>query len=160
MKTAVVYYSIDGNGALVAKELIALLNADLIRLHTADEKPRKGFVQFLWGCKMMLLNKNPPLKPYSFNPLAYDLIILGSPVWGASPAPPIRSFLAEAGLSGKKVAFYLTHTGSVGKAREKMWALLAGNNIISEADFLRPLENSEGVKQQLADWVKGFVDKQ
>ena len=156
MKTAVVYYSLDGNGAFVAKEIISLLNADLIRLHTADEKPRKGPAKFFWGCKLMFSKKNPPLKPYSFNPAAYDMVIIGAPVWAASPAPPVRTFLAEAGIAGKKVALFVTHGGSMGKALEKFHALLAGNDIVAEADFKDPAKNSEEAKGQIADWVKAF----
>ena len=156
MKTAVVYYSLDGNCALVAKELIKLLDADLIRLHTKDAKQRKGLAKLFWGCKLMMSRKNPPLQPYSFNPDAYDVIILGSPVWAASPASPICTFLAETGITGKKAAFFVTHAGGAGKVREKFRALLAGNEIIAEAGFKDPVKNFEEVKNLIADWVKGF----
>ena len=153
MKTAVVYYSLDGNCAFVAKELIASLDADLIRLHTLDEKQRKGLGKFFWGCGKMLSKKNPPLKPYSFNPAAYDFIIVGAPVWAGSPAPPIRTFLAEAGIKGKKTAFFAAHAGSKGKAMEKFRALLAGAEITAESDFTDPLKNAEEVKKQIAEWA-------
>ena len=156
MKTAVVYYSLDGNCAFAAKELIALLDADLIRLHTVDEKHRKGLGKFFWCCKLMMSKKNPPLKPYSFNQAAYDVIILGAPVWAASPAPPIRSFLSEAGISGKKTALFVTHAGGMGKALEEFRALLTGNEIIAEADFIAPAKNDEEVKRQVGEWVKNL----
>ena len=153
MKTAVVYFSLDGNCDFVAKELITLLNADLIRLHTVDEKRRKGLGKFFWGCKLMMSKKNPPLKPYSFNLAAYDLIILGAPVWAASPAPPIRTFLSETGITGKKIALFVTHAGKMGKALEEFRVLLAGNEIVAEADFNNPAKNSEEAKRHIADWA-------
>ncbi|MCL2043904.1 MAG: flavodoxin [Treponema sp.] len=156
MKTAVVFYSLDGNCAFVAKELIALLDADLIRLHTADEKQRKGLTKGIWGFKLMFSKKNPPLKPYSFNPAAYDMVIIGAPVWAASPAPPVRTFLSEAEITGKKIALFVTHAGGKGKALEKFREMLAGNTIIAEADFNGPAKNSEDAKRQIGDWVKGF----
>jgi flavodoxin len=155
MKIAVVYYSFDGNSAVVAAQLAERLNADTVRLKLLDDKKRKGFFKFLWGGAMVMRKKPPALKPVDFDPAAYDLIILGAPVWADSPAPPIRSFLLQTPISGKKLAFYLCYAGGAGTAPEKLKALLAGNEIIGETGFQSPAAgNSEEVKQQIDEWVK------
>jgi flavodoxin len=156
MKVAVVYYSLNGNCAFIAQEIKSILGADLTRIRTEDEKPRGGFAKFFWGIGVMLGTKKAPLKPYTFAPAAYDLIILGAPVWGGGPAQPIRTFLAETGITGKKIALYVCHGGGAGKSLEKFKALLPGNTIVTEADFIVPVKNSEKAKQQVADWVKGL----
>jgi flavodoxin len=157
MKTAVVYYSLDGNCALVAEELKARLNADLISLHTKDEKKRGKMGKFFWGGGMVFFHKKPPLKPYTFDASAYDLIILGVPVWAGSPAPPIQTFISKAGITGKKIALFVCHGGGKGKAVKKFKSLLAGNEIVATADFIDPSKgNSENVKQKIADWAKGL----
>ena len=156
MKTAVVYYSLTGSCALVAEEIKSGLGADLLRLHTEDEKKRGGFANFFWAGCVMLGIKKAPLKPYTFNPAAYDLIIIGAPVWAGGPARPIRDFLAEAGITGKKLALFVCHGGGAGKAPEQLKALLSGNEISAETSFIYPLKNSETVKQQVAVWVKGL----
>jgi flavodoxin len=157
MKIAVVYYSLNGNCALIAEELKAKLDADLLRLHTEDEKPRNSFAKFFWAIGVMRGSKKAPLKPYTFNPSAYDLIIIGAPVWAGAPARPIRAFLAETGITGKKIALFVCHGGGAGKALEKFKALLPGNDIAAERDFIVPVKNSEKGKQQAADWAKGLV---
>jgi len=157
MKTAVIYYTLDGNSAIVAQEIKTQLNADLIRLHTKDEKKRSRIGKFFWGGGMVFLNKKPPLKPYSFDPSAYDLIIIGAPVWASSPAPPIKTFISEAGITGKKIAIFVCHAGGKGNALGIFKTLLAGNNIAAEADFINPCKcNSEELKQRVADWLKGL----
>jgi flavodoxin len=156
MKTAVVFYSLSGNCALIAQELKARLDANLLRLHTENEKPRGGFAKFFWGIGVMLGIKKAPLKPYAFNTAAYDLIIIGAPVWAGSPARPIRAFLAETGITGKKIALFVCHNGGMGKALEKLEALLPGNDISAETDFVYPLKNIEKTTQQAADWAKGL----
>jgi flavodoxin len=157
MKTAVIFYSLDGNCALVAEEIKSLLNADLLRLQTKDEKKRGKIGNLFWGCGMVFFNKKPPLKPYTFDPAAYDLIILGAPVWAAFPAPPVKTFISEIGITDKKIALFLCHAGGMGNASKKFKTMLAGNNIISEIDFDDPVKrNIEDVKQKIADWVKGF----
>ena len=156
MKTAVVYYSLDGNCAFITEEIRAGLGADIIRLHTENEKPYRARGNFFWGIGVMLGIKKAPIKPYTFDPSAYDLIIIGVPVWAGSPARPIRAFLANAGITGKKIALFVCHGGGMGKALEKFKALLPGNDITAEANFIVPIKNSENAKQQVADWVKGL----
>jgi flavodoxin len=156
MKTAVVFYSLNGNCAFIAKQIKASLDADLIRLHTEKEKPRRGAVSFLWGIGVMLGIIKAPLKPYVFDPASYDLIIIGAPVWGGSPARPICAFLAEAGITGRKIALFVCHAGGGGKALEQFKALLPGNGIIAEKSFVDPIKNIENTQQQATDWAKGL----
>jgi len=42
MKIAVVFYSLNGSCALIAQEIKAKLDADLLRLHTEDETDPQG----------------------------------------------------------------------------------------------------------------------
>jgi flavodoxin len=158
MKTAVVFYSYDGNCGVVAEQIKTILNADLIRLQTADEKKRDGIAKFFWGGSQVFMHKKPPLKPYSFDAAAYDLIIIGAPVWAAAPAPPLQTFLSAAKISGKKTALFLCHAGGKGKAMDKLKNLLAGNTIAAETDFINPAgENPQELKQRIEDWLKSFA---
>jgi len=157
MKTAVVYYSLDGNCALIANEIKALLNVDLIQLYTKDEKKRSFMGRMFWGGGMAVMRKKPALRPYTFDPSAYDLIVLGVPVWAGFPAPPIDTFISSAGISGKKVALYLCHAGGMGKSLAKFMAMLSGNEIIAATDFKDPARSpGDAVKQKISDWVKAF----
>jgi flavodoxin len=132
-----------------------LLNADLIQLHTQDEKKRGNFGKMLWGCGMVFSRKKPPLKPYTFDPAAYDLIIIGAPVWAGSPAPTFRTFVSQTAFTGKKVALFVCHGGGKGDALGKLKTLFAGNEIVAETDFVTPAKNNEA-KRLIADWVKGL----
>jgi flavodoxin len=156
MKTAVVFYSLDGNCALVAEEIKTQINADLIPLYTKDEKKRGKIGKFFWGGGMVFYHIKPPLKPYSFDASGYDLIILGVPVWAGSPAPPVKTFLSETGIKNKKIALFVCHGGGKGKSLEKFKALLEGNEIKGAADFREPAKGGEKVKNQIADWVKSL----
>jgi flavodoxin len=156
MKAAVVFYSYDGNCAFVAEQIKDQLHADLLCLQMKDEKRRKGFAKILWGGGMVFKKKKPPLKPYTFDPAAYDLIVIGAPVWAGTPAPPIQTFLSETSMSGKKAALFVSHAGGKGKALAKFKALLPGNEIVAETDFRGPLGDRKTVQQQIEDWVKGF----
>jgi flavodoxin len=155
MKTAVVFYSCDGNCAFVAEEIRSLLNADLVRLETADEKRREGFAKYFWGGSQVFMHKKPALKPWHFDAAAYDLIIIGAPVWAGSPAPPVQTFLSETNISGKKIALFVCHGGGKGRALDTFRALLAGNVIAGETDFRNPARgNREESRRQIEQWIK------
>jgi flavodoxin len=155
MKTAVVFYSFDGNCAFIAEQIKNRLNADIIHLQTQDEKKRGGFAKYFWGGSQVLMHKKPALKPYAFDPAAYDLIIIGAPVWAASPAPPLQTFLSELTISGKKLALFLCHAGGKGNAMDKLKAMLPGNTIAAETDFINPGKGrGEAVTQQIEEWLK------
>jgi hypothetical protein len=82
---------------------------------------------------------------------------LGAPVWAASPAPPLLSFLETANIQGKKLALFCCHAGGMGKALEKIKAQLSGNTIAGQIDFCNPAKaNGGGIPEKLAEWVKNF----
>ena len=157
MKTAVIYYSYEGNSTLIAKNVASVIETDVFEIKTVDSKKRGGLAKFIWGCSQVFMNKKPALQPLSVDMNTYDLVILGTPVWAGSPAPAIVSFLDSTRISGKKVALFCCHGGGKGKVFEKIKALLPGNTFVGEIDFKDPIKReSADLKQRLAAWVKTF----
>ena len=123
MKTAVVYYSLEGNTDFVAHEISRCIGADLIRIEPEKEYPSRGVRKFLRGGKSAISGSTPALKPFDFDPDKYDTVVIGSPVWASSPAPPVRSFAAlyADALKEKKLAAFFCYGGSgVERAFEKL----------------------------------------
>lgn len=122
MKTAVIYYSMSGNTAQTAQKIAAVLGADLIPVEPVKAYPSKGMRKFIWGGKSAVMGDRPRLNPYRFDG-GYDRVILGTPVWASSFAPPIRSFIHEnrAALAGKSIAAFACFSGGGDeKAFEKL----------------------------------------
>jgi len=157
MKTAVIYYSHNGSSAQAAEIIKAELNADIFRIETLDSKKRKGLPLMLWGGGQVVKGKKPALKPLSVDINAYDLVILGTPVWASSPAPALVSFLSTNSITGKKVALFCCHAGGMGEALNKLKALLDGNTVIGEIDFRNAAKMDKGeLKQKISEWVKSL----
>jgi len=156
MKTVIVYYSCDGNCAFAAKQIGKTLKADIIQVQLTDEKKRHGASKMFWGIMQIMSGALPAIKPVNFDAEAYDLIILGAPVWASSPAPAIRTFLSQTKISGKKIALFMCHGGGMGKAMEKFKALLEGNSIVTEIDLNSPVKfiNIEKSKEQIDNWTE------
>ena len=154
MKTSVVFYSYDGNCTFTARQIGKLLNADIVQVQTVDEKKRSGFLKIMWGAMQVMSKKMPALKPVNFDAAAYDLIILGSPVWAFSPAPAMRAFLSQTKISGKKLALFMCHGGGMRDAMNKFKKLLKDNDIVSQIDINNSVKNAENTVQQIEEWVK------
>ena len=155
MKTLIVYYSYDGNCALVAERLAAALKAETLRLETADDKRRSGLAKYVWGGRMVFSHIQPALKPYALRPEDYNLVVIGFPVWAGSPAPPLLSFLSETKIGGRKIALFCCHGGGKGKALQKAGVLLEGNILVGEADFVNPSRgDTEKIAARIDGWAK------
>ena len=101
MKIALVYYSLDGNTAFAAEKIGLRLEADIIRLKPVKEYPTEKIAKYFWAGKSASFQESPKLMPYAFDINMYDVIILGTPIWAGTFAPPLRTFI-RAGMGRKK----------------------------------------------------------
>jgi flavodoxin len=154
MKCAIVYCSHTGFTAELAKNIGEVLEADLIELRTREPLiPNKMTVKNLvTGGSQVVLKKKPELEKYEFNQEEYDLIILGTPVWAWTFAPPMRTFLTEHDLEGKKVALFATHHGKPGNTLKNMAQQLPKASIISSRDFLNDSGKKASSKSNARLW--------
>lgn len=107
----VAYYSLTGKTENVAKAIANASNGQLYQIqvdkaYPEDSKERRKILE-----QEIENNFLPPLKPMTINPENYDIIFLGSPVWGNHISQPVKSFLAKNNLSGKRVIPFVTHSG-------------------------------------------------
>lgn len=131
MKTLVVYYSRTGNTKKVADELAAALKADVEELK--DGKNRGGPIGFLLAGREAMRKTPVDLQPLAHDPAAYDLVVVGSPIWANAICTPVRTFLAQHRTSLKRVAWFCT-SGSV----EPGYAT-KGFDAMTEASGLTPV---------------------
>ena len=114
MKAIIVYYSLEGNTDYTAKLLAKELGADLLRIEPVTPYPTDN-KKFFAGGKDATLGIEPPLKPYSFNADDYDTVVLGTPLWAWTFAPPLKTFISSNDLSKKKLAFFVSSSGGSDK---------------------------------------------
>lgn len=143
MKTAIVYYSMSGNTEFVAEKIAEKVKADIIRIEPVKAYPDQGAKKFLWGGKSAVMGEKPKLLPYEFDAEKYDTIIIGTPVWASSFAPPIRTFLHEnRSISEKKIAVFTCFSGGgADKAIDKMKKYIGIDKFEAELILIDPKEN-------------------
>ncbi|PLX22208.1 flavodoxin [Candidatus Parcubacteria bacterium] len=153
MKSIVVYYSLTENTKFLAKEIAKFVNADLLELKP-EKEISKGLTKYLWGGKQVFMKEKPKLNKIDKKIENYDQIFIGTPVWAWTFTPPIRTFLSENKIAGKKVYLFASHEGGLGKTLEDLKKQLENNKQISKIDFYKPLENIEKCKKQIAEWLE------
>lgn len=125
MKTLIVYYSLEGNTKWAAEKIAAALGADTLRLAPRAAYPDKGFKKFLFGGKSAVMKETPELEPYEVDIKQYEHIVLATPVWAGTLAPPLRTFIQQEDLAGRQFALVASSMGgSPGKTFEHLKALL------------------------------------
>ena len=89
----------------------------------------------------------------------YDLIIIGTPVWAWNFSPPIRSFIKNINLEGKKVALFSCSAGGTEKALNKLEENLKNANMVGKLNLIEPLnKNTEEAKQKAIDWSNQMIN--
>ena len=158
MKTIIVYYSLEGNTEYAAGKIAGLLGADVLRIEPKKAFPKKGFRKFLWGGKSAVMAEKPDLEPYTFDGAAYDRVIIGFPVWAGNVTPPIRTFVRDNDLKGKKIAAFACQSGSgAEKAFKKLMACIGIDSLESEMILIDPKARpNEKNEQKIRDFCAGL----
>lgn len=87
MKTLIVYYSFSGNNELLAKELQARMNCDMIEVHEVNN--RNGLTVLL----DILFNRTPTVIRPKVILSQYEHIVFLAPIWAGKIASPMRAFI-------------------------------------------------------------------
>lgn len=144
----------DGHTKYAAGKIAAALGADLIPLIPIKEYPTGKVSKYFWGGKSATFGETPKLEPYTFDPQQYDLIVLGTPVWAGTVTPPLRTFLRESKLAGKKIALLACCSGgSVAKCFEQMKKEAGDCTVVSTLQLIAPLKGiAVDVDQNIDDF--------
>ena len=162
MKTAIVYYSMSGNTKYVAGKVAAGAGADLIEIAPEKKFPAKGLRKFLVGGRSAVTGATPALLPYEFKAEEYDRVVIATPVWASSPAPPLNTFIKDnrEALGEKKIALILCFRGGgADKAAAKVKELTGCGEFEAELVLVDPKKNAGyDVDKKIAEFVKKITE--
>ena len=111
-RVLVAYFSmLNGNTGDVARAIADASGGDIYRIMVAEEYPEDDKARKELLMQQIEQNIFPALQGAAPNFTEYDIIFLGSPVWGNHLSQPVKSFLHKYDLSGKKVIPFVSHSG-------------------------------------------------
>ncbi len=157
MKTLIVYYSLEGNTGYAAKRIASGIGADTLEIRPVKGYPTGGFRKFLWGGKSAVMAETPKLEPYDVDLSGYDRIIFGFPVWAGNITPPVRTFIKENDLTGKKIAAFACQAASgAEKAFRKLKDALGREELAGELTLIDPKNKPSEENERK---IKAFCEK-
>lgn len=137
-KILVVYYSWTGHTQEVADAIAAALGADVERIR--ESRPRSGWLGYLATAWEVLREHLVPIKVLEKDPFAYDLLVIGTPVWVGRMSTPVRSFIVGERHKFKRIALFCTQGGANEQIALPQIASLCGKEpvatlAVSSSDF-------------------------
>lgn len=115
MKVLIAYYSKSGNTEKAAKVINDILTGKGAQVTTQKIRPLKeeGIIA---GSLKAISRYEVPIMNQDLDVSGYDLIIMGTPMWAASPAPAVNSYITDIiGLKGKDAALFVTSGTNYGR---------------------------------------------
>ena len=144
MKTLIVYYSLEGNTKMIAEKLSEKTGADLQEIKSLKEYPKKAPAKFLIGGKDAAFKVCPEIEKIEKDVKAYEAIVIGTPVWDGTVAPPVRSFLRDTLIKTPNVAAFACLAGKDPKKTFKVIKeLTLVDNLLAEICFYNPLTGKD-----------------
>jgi len=110
MKSLVVFYSRTGTTKQIGEALAQLLACDGEEL--VDTKKRSGPLGFVSAGRDAKAKTLTTLADIIHDPALYDLVILGTPIWGGTLSAAMRTYISLNKSKFKRVAFFCTHGGT------------------------------------------------
>ncbi len=94
----------------MALEIANKLGAEVEEIK--DTVSRSGIKGYLVSGRDAMQKKLTVLEPSEKNPTDFDLVIIGTPIWGWNMSTPVRTYITEQKNNFQKAAFFCTMDGS------------------------------------------------
>ena len=119
MKKIFIYYSLSGNGDIVAGFLKHTF--DIRKVETKEPLSKNYILSLITGGFKALINYHDSLINFDNNIEDYDEIVIGSPIWNDRLSSPINTVLEKLNLKNKKVKCILySGSGKAKKAKDQL----------------------------------------
>lgn len=154
MKTLILFYSYSGNTRKVAEIIAAKLGCDLAEIETVKPYPSNYNAVVEQAKHEVKSGFEPETRPLSLNPDDYDTIILGTPAWWYTFAPPLKTALSAYNWNGKTVYPFVTHGGGPGATLKNIGSACKGAIIKQGLDVYFSSTNAGKSETEILAWAK------
>lgn len=156
MKTLIAYFSYMGNTEGIAKQIQEQTGGTLFEIKPAVPYSEDYDTTERQGRKETSKRYRPKLAEMAVDLDSYDTILLGTPNWFNTIAPPVATFLADNDFAGKKIALFCTNGGGgLGHTVADIRAFCKDSEILDGLNIYE--DGGIGAKAKIADWLKRMV---
>ena len=152
----VAHYSRSGHTKQIAEQIARTVGADIEAI--VDPTDRSGLLGYLRSGYQASRQRTVEIGPGVRDPSAYDLVVIGTPIWSMSVSPAVRSYLAREARRLPRVAFFCSCGGSGGERAFAQMARVCGKTpaatlIVRESELAASSAAIERFARDLADVV-------
>ena len=139
-KVLVVFFTRSGNTAKVARAIADAFDADVELIE--DGTSRRGVLGYLRSGYEAGRRRLPRIGAPKHDLRAYDLVVVGTPVWNMNVSSPVRAFLVRNRGDLPRVAFFCTCGGRGGERAFREMTKACGKSptdvlVLREGDLKR-----------------------
>jgi menaquinone-dependent protoporphyrinogen IX oxidase len=154
-KVLVVYYSLTGNTARVARDIARRTGGDIESLR--DSSYGVGFTGYIKAAVDAVRGASVQLGPLARNPRDYALTIIGTPVWVGHMTPSVRGWLQRCRADLGPVAFFVTSGDTDVSKIAPALESLAGRKAVALAGFnAKVLGNREFYDAEISGFLNAI----
>ena len=160
MKALIVFYSRTGNTRKVAHAIAESLRdsggAEVTLEEIVDKKKRSGLIGWLRAGRDATLKRPTEIEETKADVSAFDLVIVGTPVWAWTATPAVGTFLKRFAEAVDRAAFFCTYgTSGAGSTFNKMKDILGKEPVATLALTARQVKKEH--PEDYAAKIEGFA---
>ena len=150
MKKLFIYYSLSGNGDIVAEEF-GKYGYEIIKIEEKKKMPKSFFACIMKGGFLAGIGYKAKILEIDVDLSEFEKIVVGSPIWNARVSCPVNTVLdmLKDRRDGIDFVFY-SGSGNAEKATSNMKEKYPDSKVLS---LKQPVDNRE----QTAEAIKDFV---
>lgn len=135
-KIAIIYYSRTLNTHILAAYIQSKIGGDLLRIETKQSYPKDYDEMVALATRERRENATPSLQNMDLNLKQYEVIFIGSPLWGLSLSTPIKSLLSSFDFSNKILIPFITNAGyGFGNTLKEIESLASRAKILNAFEY-------------------------
>lgn len=154
MNPLVLYYSYSGNTRKVAERIAQQTGGHIAAIEVETPYPASYKAVVQQGEREVKAGFAPRIKPLAVNIDDYDTVIIGTPVWWYTFAPPLKTALAGYNWAGKTVYPFATHGGGPGQTLAHIAAACKGAAAKPGLDIYFSASNMRIGQDELDAWIR------
>jgi flavodoxin len=153
MNVITIFHSYSGITRGVAEKVKTACGGDLIEVQPKEKY--SSLSAYSLGCFRALREEGEPIDPETIDVAAYDLLVIGTPVWAWKATPPINAAIAALkNCKGKRAVLFATCGSSARDTLPTLKKALVAKGVDVTGEFvLSRKEIDEGTK--IADLIAG-----
>jgi flavodoxin len=150
MKALVVFYTRTGTTKKLAQAIAKELKGDIDEV--IDKVDRSGAVGYFKAGRDAIKRKLTEIEKTKKDSSKYEVVLIGTPVWGWNMAPAIRTYIEQNKKKFKNVAFFCTQASSGAEGTFKEM-----ESISKKPVSVLQLKTNQVMRNDFEDEMKNFL---